>query len=146
MARAIAADRVRTSARVGAAATRRHPMLCLTPVIVLVISAIAVMFMTVKPLPVAAQGRVAASIPTFRLGMQNHGQQRHGYSARTAAGPAAQSRHPQAVQSRAACTTRLPSSGRWPFLTPPSRPELPASFTSRCMRLRPFKRWLTHLP
>lgn len=67
MARAIAADRMRTSSRIGTAAALRHPMLFLPPVILLVVSAVAFGFMSIQPLTAAAQGNVAAGAPTLPL-------------------------------------------------------------------------------
>src|SRR5215472_12628646 len=63
MARAIAADRVRTNASIGAAAARRHPMLFLPPALVLLVSAVAILIMSIQPLKVATQGNVRAAAP-----------------------------------------------------------------------------------
>src|SRR5215472_19251350 len=68
MARAIAADRVRTNARIGAAAARRHPMLFLPPALVLLVSAVAILIMSIQPLMLATQGNVGAALPTLHAG------------------------------------------------------------------------------
>jgi hypothetical protein len=147
MARAIAADRVRTSAHVGAAATRRHPMLFLPPLI-LMVSALVFLFMSVGPLTMTTQGRVAAqAVPKLGIGTPSHAPNRtpapHHHAGR-AVGPT-QSTHVQPAPSRPSCTTRPSLWEKWPWLAPPSAPEPRASFTSRCMRLGPFERWLrTH--
>src|SRR5215472_19236983 len=67
MARAIAADRVRTNARIGAAAARRHPMLFVPPALALLVSAIAILIMSIQPLAVAAPGNVRAAVPPNRI-------------------------------------------------------------------------------
>jgi hypothetical protein len=65
MAKAIAADRMRTSALIGTAAARRHPLLVLTPVFVLVMAAIAVMVIAVEPLSAPGHAAIAANLPTL---------------------------------------------------------------------------------
>jgi len=65
---AIAADRVRTTARNSAAAMRGHPVLVLPPIIAVVSIAIAVMLMSGVTLTVAPHDKAAASLPTLPLG------------------------------------------------------------------------------
>jgi hypothetical protein len=146
MARAIAADKVRTNARIGAAAARRHPMLFVPPVIVLAVSAIGFMFMSVQPLTAVTRGNVMATIPTLGLtapaaGTPSHPQgqlpplrlhHRHRHAATGSTRPAS-------VLSAlpASCATLQAPSSRWPWPTVPSRRGSP--LTTRCQRR--FQRW-----
>jgi|SRR5271165_1096244 len=67
MARAVATDRVRTTARIGAAAMRRHPMLFLPPLIVLVSSAAVFVLMSFVPVTVVHPGKSADGIPALHV-------------------------------------------------------------------------------
>jgi hypothetical protein len=85
MAAAIAADRVRTTARTGTAAMRGHPILFLPPLIALATGAIVLTLMSVVPPTGGEHGNVApATAP--RLGIDpapsiSAGQQHSGRSA-----------------------------------------------------------------
>jgi hypothetical protein len=149
MARAIAADRMRTNARIGAAAARRHPMLFLPPVFLLVISAIAFVFMSIQPLTVSNQSNVVAGLPTSHVrggavaiprpsyvssSPRHH--RRHG----AAASPVTRSSSLQSTLP-AACAALQATSGRGLWSAPPSRSS--SLLTRRCQRR--FQRWLrTH--
>jgi hypothetical protein len=123
MARAIAADRVRTNARIGAAAARRHPMLFLPPVIVLVISAMAFLLIAIRPLTVANRGNVApAGVPALHI------------NASPSPTASRQSRSAQ-LAPPVACPAMQAASSRWP--RPPSRSS--SLLTRRCVRR--FLRW-----
>jgi len=138
MARAIAADRVRTSAHVGAAATRRHPMLFLPPVIMLA-GALVFMFVPVRSLPVGNPSRVGASAPALVPGS---GAIRPGNLPTTQAPGSSQPGNIQPATGRPACGPRLPSSAKLRWLTRPSRSQLQAPATKRCTRPQSLGRWL----
>jgi hypothetical protein len=67
MARAVAADRVRTTTRIIAAAMRRHPMLFLPPLIVLLSSAAVFVLTSFVPLMVAQPPKSANVLPALRV-------------------------------------------------------------------------------
>jgi hypothetical protein len=72
MAIAIAADRLRTTTRIGAAAMRGHPMVFLPPLVVLVSSAIVFTLMSFVTLTVSPHGQpVAAALPALGVGDQS---------------------------------------------------------------------------
>ena len=80
MAVAIAADRVRTTARTCAAAMRGHPVLFLPPLIAIVVSAIVFMLMSQVPLTVPPQDRavgLAAHAPRRQLDVQSPHRHHH---------------------------------------------------------------------
>jgi hypothetical protein len=154
MARAIAADRVRTNARIGLAAARRHPLLFLPPVIVLVVSAIVTVFMWIQPLTVANQGNDAAVLPTLHVGIS--GAPGSSATAQVSTGPRQRHHHrhhrvavPTLTQPRvqpalpAACAALQGPSSRFSWPTPPSRSS--SVLTPRC--LRRLRRWArSHQP
>jgi hypothetical protein len=136
MARAIAADRVRTNARIGAAAARRHPILFLPPLVLLLVSAVAFMFASIQPLTAAPAGSVGAAVPTLRMGAQlqtapSRAQPyRHPRTQRAAASSPA---YPGRVHSTVppSCAAPQPSSSRQPWPMRPTRAGYP-NFT-RCL-------------
>jgi hypothetical protein len=145
MARAIAADRVRTNARIGAAAARRHPMLFLPPVIILLVSAIAFVFMSIQPLTLSTRGNVAPGLlPALRISdppaaspsTQASGSTRLHHRHAAAALPVTHSGSVQPALPAACAALRAPSS-RWSWLTPPSRSS--SLLTTRCQRR--LQRW-----
>jgi len=142
MARALAADRVRTTARIGGAATRRHPMLFLPPVIVVIVSAIAFVFMTVQPLTIPNQGNVGAAVPTLAAGaaaLQTWPSPAHSVppQQQPTAPSRTQHRHVQMAFTPPACTTLQTWASRWRLPAPPwhAGPAL-----TRCHRR--YERWL----
>jgi hypothetical protein len=147
MARAIAADRVRTNARIGAAAARRHPMLFLPPVFLLVISAIAFLLMSIRPLTVTNQGSVTAGLATLHVRAQNSptprpsqaaSNPRHHRRDRAAASPLT---HPRSLQPPLPAACSALRAGRGSLPAPPTRSS--SLLSRRC--LRRFQRWLrTH--
>ncbi len=145
MARAIAADRVRTNARIGAAAARRHPMLFLPPVIILLVSAVAFVFMSIQPLTLSTRGNVAPGlVPAFRISdppvvsPSSHASGSPGHHLRHAAA-ASPLTHPRGLQPAlpAACAALRAPSSRWSWPTPPSRSS--SLLTTRCQRR--WQRW-----
>ena len=145
MVRAIAADRVRTNASIGAAAARRHPMLFLPPVIVLVVSAMAFVFLSIQPLTAVTPGTMtpgglrtlhmgATPIPSAPSKASSNG--RHHHRHRVAASPA-KSRAAQSAPPTACPAAQAALSSRWPWSTPPSRSS--TVLTRRCVRR--FQRW-----
>jgi hypothetical protein len=150
MARAIAADRVRMSAHIGTAAARRHPVLVLTPVIVLVISAIAVMFIAVKPLTVARQAKVAALVPTLIAGTHAssppaHTRPGHVRPHRHAVTSQAPPTHVQQSSHLSACPSWPPWSNPAWWTEPSSGLYQPISVATQCTaRGRHGRWWRTH--
>ena len=152
MARAIAADKVRTNARIGASAARRHPVLFLPPAIALVVSAVVFALMTIQPLTFVTQGNVGASLPTLGLGgarlpatpsfAKSPAQQRHHRLLRAAAPGVTYPQRVQAALPPACANLQAPTSRlSWP--TAPTRRNSPLA--QRC--LRRFQRWArTHRP
>jgi hypothetical protein len=152
MARAIAADKVRTNARIGAAAARRHPMLFLPPTILLVVSAAVLVLMTVQPLMVATQGNVGAALPTLHAGgaplpttaslAQGAAQPGHHRLHGIAASGARYLQQVQAALPSACASLQTPAT-RLSGPTTPTRHSSP--LTVRC--LRRLQRWeRTHRP
>jgi len=140
MARAIAADRMRTSSRIGTAAARRHPMLFLPPVILLVVSAMAFVFMSIQPLTAVTRGNVAAGAQTLPFGaaplassparvspQQAGHHRRHHTAAAGVTGPG------QAVAGLpASCAASRPPTSRLISPTSPSRPG--SALAVRCLK------------
>jgi hypothetical protein len=129
MARAIAADRVRTNANIGAAVARRHPMLFLPPVIVLVVSAMMFVFLSIQPLTAVTQRNAAApnGLATLDIGASS-----------TPSAPASAQSHPaQATPPTVCLAANAASSGRSWWSRPPSRSS--SALTRRCIRR--FQRW-----
>jgi len=124
MARAIAADRVRTTARIGAAAMRRHPMLLMSPVTALVVSAVAFMSMSAAPRPGGGHARNPDAVPAL-----------HVNAGHTSATPTpsptggvqrpAHSRHVHRPRSLSA-----PSSGTWTSWSAPTLGPIPTPTAS----------------
>ncbi len=85
MTAAIASDRVRTTARTDAAAVRGHPVLFLSPLIAVVISAIVFMLMSAVPITIAPHDKAAASVPTLPIGSSAPVSLRHHHHPRSAA-------------------------------------------------------------
>ena len=150
MARAIAADKVRTNARIGAAAARRHPMLFLPPTILLVVSAAVLVLMTVQPLMLATQGNVGAALPTLHAGgarlpttpAQNAAQPRYHRLHGIAASGVTYLHQVQAALPSACASLQTPAT-RLSSPTTPTRHSSP--LTVRCFRrLQRLER--THRP
>jgi hypothetical protein len=150
MVRALAADRVRTNAHIGAAAARRHPMLFLPPLIALAVSATAFVFMSIQPLTVANQGSLSNGLSAFFAGgtplprtsshAEHHPQPRQ-HHHRAAASPLTDPRLVQSAPSPASmCAVPQASSGRQPWLRPPTHPTS-SSAMSRCARPANMQRW-----
>ena len=144
MVRALAADRVRTNAHIGAAAARRHPMLFLPPLIALVVSAAAFAFMSIQPMTVANQGDVGNALSTLFAGgtpgPRTSSQPRQDHR-RAAAPPVTEPRLVQSAPSLASsCAVPQASSGRQPWLLPRTHPRS-SSATSRCARPANMQRW-----
>jgi hypothetical protein len=146
MAKAIAADRMRTNARIGAAAARRHPLVVLTPVFALVIAAIAVMVVAVKPLSGPSQAKIPATFPALGAGRQGtsaaaHAKTGHGASpahAETSPSRQQQYRRPQ----RPSTCTAWPSSSdpRW-WAASSASAYHPISMAAPCGRHKRLPRW-----
>jgi len=137
MVRALAADRVRTNANIGAAAARRHPMLFLPPLIALAVSAAAFVFMSIQPLTVANQGNVRNGLQTLFVGTTRHPLQPRQHHPRGAAPALTDPRLVQSAPSPASsCAVPRPSSGRQPPKHPTS-----SSAVSRCARPADMQRW-----
>jgi hypothetical protein len=116
MAAAIAADRVRTTARTGAAAMRGHPVLFLPPLIAVVVSGIAFMLISAVPVTAATHDKAAASLPTLPVGSgspsvgHRHHPHHRGSKARHRGGPG-----PHRLAGLASASTPSPSGpGRRP--------------------------------
>ncbi len=127
MARALAADRVRTTTRIGGAALRRRPMLLL-PLIMMFSGAIVFVLMSAAPMTAAPHKQIPGAGSSLRIDTA-HGTSthplgtRHAGVGRAAVGSAAASRHTRARHRR-----RLPSA-----LSTPSLSSVPSS-------LRPWPR------
>lgn len=80
MARAIAADRIRTTAHNGLAATRRHPMLLLPPLVLMVSGAVVLVLVSFGNLTVAQSGRSPDTFPTLPVG-RPQGSRQGGFAA-----------------------------------------------------------------
>lgn len=146
MARAIAADRVRTSAHIGAAAARRRPVLVLTPVFALVIAAIAVMFIAVEPLPAAGQTRMPASLSMLHAGSQPtrgpaHTRTGHGLAPKHVGPPVTPPQHLRRPLRPLTCTTWPSSSGPGWWATSAASAYRPISMATPCGRHRHWPRW-----
>jgi hypothetical protein len=163
MARAVAADRVRTTTGIGTAAMRRHPMLFLLPLTAAVCGAIVFMFLS-SPLTTRDNPNSPASLPTLAVGAgQATSAQSHDDSQ--AAGRSGQShrrrtRHVRADPSASPASTTSPSvtpppassrTAQWP--TPAVTPTAPfplssPSATTRCFTIGQFTvcvpRWPGH--
>jgi hypothetical protein len=141
MARALAADRVRTATRIGAAAMRKHPMLVLPPLIVIVSSAVFVL-MSVAPPRVPPHSQVGTTIPSLRVdtrpGKSTHGQKDHsGPAGRTATSRHLHTRHrrsPSPSTSSSAGMSAPPTSSQPTSLLPRPSP----SANHPCIRLGPL--------
>jgi hypothetical protein len=124
MARALAADRVRTTTRIGAAAMRKHPMLVLPPLIVIVSSAVFVL-MSVAPPRVGPHSQIGTTIPSLRVDTR-HGPSKHGEKDHTAlADRTATSRHVHTRHRRSPSPSTSSSAGVSvsPTLPPSSQPR-----------------------
>jgi len=149
MARAIAADRLHTTAHIGAAAARRHPVLFLPPVIAVLLSAIVFMFMSVQPVAGAGQGRIGQALPALgpngghtKVKTATH-RQRHprlGHRAhRAGAAGLTHLTHVALTASPSACATGA-WSDRASRRTLRRHARFPVAFTGLCGRLGPLGR------
>lgn len=100
MVRALAADRVRTTTRIGAAATRRHPMLVLTPLLAVVASAVAFVLISYAPMPAGPHGKIQANIPSLKVNAGRTSSPPSQKDRDSSAGRTARSRHIHARQIR----------------------------------------------
>jgi hypothetical protein len=133
MARALAADRVRTTTRIGAAAMRRRPMLLL-PVIVMVASAVVFVLMSSAPMTAASRNKFPSAVPSLRIGTR-HGastqplKTRHGPSGRAAA---SRHRHTRYLRRSLSASSTLSPSAL------PSSPRPAPSASRPCVTLGPL--------
>ncbi len=142
MARALAADRVRTTTRIGAAAMRKHPMLVLPPLIVIVSSAVFVL-MSVAPPRVPTHGQIGTTIPSLRVDTR-HGST-HGQKDQSApADRTATSRHVHTRHRQSPSPSTSSGGVTDPQTTPPSSqpmsllPRPSPSASHPCIRLGPL--------
>jgi hypothetical protein len=161
MAIATAADRVRTTTRMGAAAMRGHPMLFLPPLVVLVSSAIVFTLMSFVTLTVSPPGQPVAGVlpalgvgerpspspsPSPSPGKRHHHRPRRPASSLSGQGTASPS--PSASVSSAAAPRPHPSdptpsasdspSPGSPSPTPQPSPSPSLSSSGTCIKLGPF--------
>jgi hypothetical protein len=143
MARAVAADRARTTVRNGAAALRRHPMVFLTPMIAVLVSAIVFMLMSFVTLTVTPDGKAAAAaVPTLGIGATQpaHGRTRSAgvatgqHKPALAGSPRRSRRHRRAASQSASGS---PSTGPTAYLpaSSPSPTRVPPPAGGRCIKL-----------
>ena len=160
MAIAIAADRVRTTTRIGAAAARGHPMLFLPPLVVLVSSAIVFTLMSFVTLTVSPHGQAAAAalpLPTLGADVQpspspspskrhHHRRPAHSLSGYGTVSPspsasvstAAGRRHPSGPKPSPSDSPTLGSPSPSPSPSPQPSPSPSPSSSGTCINLGPF--------
>jgi hypothetical protein len=147
MARAVAADRARTTVRNGAAALRRHPIVFLTPMIAVVASAIVFMLMSFVTLTVAPDGKAAAAaVPTLGIGATQPAAPGT-HSASVAAGrdkpglSGSPRRHRRHRLAASPSTSGSSSTGPAAHLAAPSPSptRVPPPAGSRCIKLGPLR-------
>jgi hypothetical protein len=162
MAIAIAADRVRTTTRIGAAAARGHPMLFLPPLVVLVSSAIVFTLMSFVTLTVSPHGQAApAALPLPTLGADvqsspspspspskrhHHRRPAHSLSGYATVSPspsasvstAAGRRHPSGPKPSPSDSPTLGSPSPSPSPSPQPSPSPSPSSSGTCINLGPF--------
>jgi hypothetical protein len=160
MATAIAADRVRTTTRIGAAAARGHPMLFLPPLVVLVSSAIVFTLMSFVTLTVSPHGQAAAAalpLPTLGADVQpspspspskrhHHRRPAHSLSGYGTVSPspsasvstAAGRRHPSGPKPSPSDSPTLGSPSPSPSPSPQPSPSPSPSSSGTCINLGPF--------
>lgn len=153
MAAAIAADRVRTTARTCAAAMRGHPVLLLPPLIAVVVTAIVFMLMLQVPLTVPLQDRAAASLPTFHVGSSPSVTHRHHHHHRHVGSAAGQPSvpDPHGLAGSTSSPSSHPSRHRGPptwarrphrstpdSISPSPSPSPEPSPSSSCIKIGPL--------
>lgn len=87
MVRAVAADRLWTTARNGLAATRRHPMLVLPPLVLLVSGAIVLVLVSFVRLTIPQAGQTSNRVPTLPINDYGGGHARHPHRSPTVSPP-----------------------------------------------------------
>jgi hypothetical protein len=151
MVAAIGADRVRTATRTSAAAMRRHPMLLLPPLAVLVSGALVVTLMSFATVTSGPPGKAApGQLPTLGInggqpgsGGHGHSSARPGHHRRGPAGPGRPHHHLRSPGSAAAQAPYSPAPTSTPSPTAGSRAPSPSPSPSpssggTCLKLGPL--------